>query len=332
MVVSKMGTKESINLEEGFTFASLKQKVIDVGGDMNSAWICVKLFSFQEPNESRQEEILSNVRRTRVIKEVEALLGGASNHSPSLEVLTPADRIIIRSLAKGEENCEICLEDRAVLPLACVCKICVDCFASTLKQNSIMIDKIKCPTNLHLITDIWTEPTYSKIGLNLMEILLECSMNLNMVYMRCESCKKTYWNTDPSAYKKCPRCNFDVCGFCGKKWDNSSMKSQPYMCSQYCSFVSYCTFELVNFAYDSSLTIPNRRFCPNCGALGVYDRKCKWHKCRQCNYEFCFYCLKKKSKCSKSAYDKKCSEPVIQTLDVLWCVHVHRAKTNAPFV
>ena len=73
------------------------------------------------------------------------------------------------------------------------------------------------------------------------------------------------------------------------------MKSQDYFCSDECTYVNHCTFGYKEFAYGATGTqIPDRRFCPKCGALGSYGLKCKLNRCQTCDFEFCFFCLKEK--------------------------------------
>jgi hypothetical protein len=79
------------------------------------------------------------------------------------------------------------------------------------------------------------------------------------------------------------------------------MTNNKFTCHNNCDYENRITFEMVpiNEIYATPIVkfVPNQRCCPKCFQLSAYDDKCQMHTCDDCDYTFCFICLRNQKAC-----------------------------------
>jgi hypothetical protein len=122
--------------------------------------------------------------------------------------------------------------------------------------------------------------------------------NINFTICTCKSraVNSTMFSKQQCQNRLCRRWR---CFFCNANWNDQTMSNQQYTCGlPDCNYKMKINFEMVPMSGDhADVEIPNMRFCPNCYSFGGYGKACKYHTCRKCKHEFCYFCLKSKASC-----------------------------------
>lgn len=79
------------------------------------------------------------------------------------------------------------------------------------------------------------------------------------------------------------------------------MTNDKFTCHNNCDYENRITFEMIpinsDYATDTIKYVPSKRCCSKCFQTNDYDNRCKIHTCDDCNYTFCFICLRNNYVC-----------------------------------
>lgn len=236
--------------------------------------------------------------------------------------------------------CVVCREIKQSLQFNCKVKNCANtiCISCIQKHYETWRYQLQC-----LICRRFMPNETISTNLNFqieLEAMNECLAGLTCIDYQICNCGQLARNTDLLACKRCINCKRDMCFFCNETWNSQTMSNQLYSCGQEtCRFnniINTCNSPREwtgnsgkNSGDKLKATIPVARCCPKCHVMGAYDGKCKFHRCIWCSmcpvdcpiglgvdcdthkYEFCFFCLKPKTQCTKSNdYYTACGEAV----------------------
>ena len=187
--------------------------------------------------------------------------------------------------------------------------------------------EIKCPQ----CPKIWSLATIRRYsGATASELdELEESLSRNFCIKsddinQCPKCQSFITRQNPKENSvKCIICSkkssdaFYFCWYCLRDWKSPSLSATSCGnpgCNDAEKLAQLRDCGTVKVAYTST-TVPQFRACPHCGTVIELAGGCKQMKCKSCQKEFCFICLKKRSWGSWGCgqYDTKCQVAPVQT-------------------
>ena len=226
------------------------------------------------------------------------------------------------------EDCPVCLEHTSTR-LPCKHPICPTCLmdyawteAGCNKKTEINCSLCNSELPLHVV---------QKVGnVRPEEIeLLQASLSDNYIakdtnVSECPGCSNHCERKDKTTNRVyCRICStlgkhHTYCWNCRKPWKNSGSNLQCGNAG--CDTASFLKIlreaPLITLDFLPEIQVPSKRACPTCGIVIEHIGGCKHMKCKGCNTEFCFLCLKKKVEGSSyCGYKTKCTvAPVQDTL------------------
>jgi hypothetical protein len=232
------------------------------------------------------------------------------------------DMVTLKTIVRSELRSELqkipkvwaeCVSHgETVLCVALCCyKYCDDCFIQSFEASKFELKCLGCQQVVSY-KQFFKSPDFIQT--------LDCLDQVNTFqkcidYQVCK-CGSPMINETMYARQQCIQCKRVFCFFCNNEWQEGQMKNEKYTCRKDCAYEVLITQDLVPLAANPSLTVPNKRVCPNCFNDGGYGNCCKYNQCHYCELWFCYMCLKPQTECSKtSSYSTKCTDPVKQTYD-----------------
>jgi len=294
-----VGKTIQTQLPDNFTFDDFKQVVID---KIDPA--AVEHYRFIANN---KDLCLDNkdefVKRKNLIKNgVTIFLLRRMNGGGYVEAAILID-IIMQELPKElpklrmhPAECVVCLDEKPCMNICCSV-ICATCFPRYFTENDLQIKCMICPQKISY-AQFFVSPDFIRSLQSLSEVR-ELMKNIDCQICHCGS---LLVNETLYAQQKCHNCQRTFCFFCNKDWKDGPeiRRNERYTCGVNCDYDMKLNYELIPYAKNKAINIPNSRVCPKCFNVGGYDGKCKYHQCVACKHLFCFLCLASKEQCCKS--------------------------------
>lgn len=185
--------------------------------------------------------------------------------------------------------------------------------------------EIKCP----LCESEWSLAVIKRYGgisaeeLGLLEVGLSRNLcDKNSDIKQCPKCLTYCTRQNPNDFSvECIICKpkYHFCWHCLKKWKTSFSSSNcgnsPCKDAEILALLRDCG--RVKVAYLNDTTVFKYRACVHCGTLIELSGGCKHMKCKACETEFCFICLRKRTPQGSwfcGSHESGCKEAPIQTV------------------
>lgn len=125
----------------------------------------------------------------------------------------------------------------------------------------------------------------------------------------CPGCEALGLRQNPDVLRvRCPQCSaqrgstYEFCWECLREWSGASSRCANEGCAN-AALETLRTCPVIKFKSVEGVSgCPSVRACPACGALVKHNSHgCKSIVCAGCKVKFCFVCLKRFSRCSKTS-------------------------------
>jgi len=296
-----VGKSIALEVEPSDTVRTLRQKIIEREG-YNDADLYL-VFGGKPMTDLDKPLSDFNIQKGAVVTALLRMLGGLVDEATLYDLISQEIHASLAKLPhKGPSECDVCAEPAAKVVTMCHVDYCDVCLVTSLKSTNFKL-RCKCTKTssaealLPALTPFINE--YREVR----EMLRHVDVQL------CP-CGALIMNSTLQSHGKCHQCKRIFCFFCNQKWDPATMRDQKYKCNDNCRLAAATkhAFESFNLSTAGAQTIPDRRACPNCTEAGAYGKKCKYHTCPGCSYQFCFMCLKSEVDCKAAGgtYGSKC--------------------------
>ena len=270
--------------------------------------------------ELRDDVALSEymIRNESTLFLVQRLEGGSS------KPFKASTRPLPSHLKKSSDPCSICYESPSLV-MPCKHTYCSNCIAEHAWSEASQTAKLRSQVNCCLCGSEWS-----------FQVLMEYGAMTKDEIALLSECLSTNFLRDPEKFIQCPgcdvycerindkrdrvRCHFcykkgkpDFCWHCKKGWKDGSNSNSCGNCDD-----NSIIEQLRSAPYKQVIGVscPSIRLCPQCGTLTEHIERCKHMKCKLCQLDFCFICLREKVDGSWAcgAHNYKCAVAAVQTV------------------